>query len=697
MKRNILLRISQEFTRAREKCLAYLSAPVISDRDFCNRLGISPQEKTAYINETRTALSNNNLAPFSVLTRGRGEWEKIITCEERAALESEAQAFKDHRFSLLGSGPVKIDYNLDAAGFEGYRYAMKPKEEKRDLQRKAIKSLADSLKIACDIDSYEPIDWHRDFKSGYRWADNVPFVAIRYGDTPGADVVMPWELSRFYHAVRLGQAYRVTRDESYAREIILEILDWIAANRFKFGVNWYCSMDIAFRASNWTVALGLIHDSPLLSDDFLFFVMKSIFRHSSFIRTHLERQGAATANHYISDLAGLFFTNTVFPRLPQAAAYRDFAQKELESEIIRQVCTDGGDFERSSAYHWLVSTIFLYCAMLGRKQGRGFSDPYLRRLRDMFSMLRAVFCSHGFLPRYGDNDSGRFIVFEMPRRNDLRRDFVLPLAEWFFGDEKGCFAADADTSPLAWLSEKPSRPQPVVAAWRTRPSSIFRESGVAALRNDSVEVVCVLAPEAQTWPTAHSHNDFLSCEIAFEGKSFVVDNGSYVYTPLPRLRNLFRSRASHNVIVIPDAPMDAWPEGQKGVFIGFNNGRTKVIHYEPQQLIAEHACGDYVYRRELRIEEAALRARDSVQCPGKTLGGAYIAWHLHPAVDVETIDERTIRLRRSGSRYRLGIDNAVLRKEKDFYSPEYGRKEPSWVIIAALVDTHASWSILKEN
>ena len=50
----------------------------------------------------------------------------------------------------------------------------------------------------------------------------------------------------------------------------------------------------------------------------------------------------------------------------------------------------------------------------------------------------------------------------------------------------------------------------------------------------------------------HKHNDLLSFEYHVDGTPLIVDPGSYVYTSNPDARNLFRSTASHNTLIIDD-------------------------------------------------------------------------------------------------------------------------------------------------
>ena len=109
-------------------------------------------------------------------------------------------------------------------------------------------------------DGYRPIDWYLDPIRGLRFPRGVVREAfdletMRPGD---ADIKLPWELARCQHWPLLGQAYRLTGDERFAVEIAREMGDFIEANPIGTAVNWSCTMDVALRAANWTLALELI-------------------------------------------------------------------------------------------------------------------------------------------------------------------------------------------------------------------------------------------------------------------------------------------------------------------------------------------------------------------------------------------------------------------------------------------------------
>src|SRR5262249_4753212 len=128
------------------------------------------------------------------------------------------QNFLDHRFDLLGSGWVEVKHGLACRGTEGNRYyyngpLLTPDDDGQWLQRRInAANLAESQRIWWLITKpYSPIDWHLDFKSGYRWRDSTWHHDIRYGHRSGIDVKVPWELARMQHLPMLAHACALAR------------------------------------------------------------------------------------------------------------------------------------------------------------------------------------------------------------------------------------------------------------------------------------------------------------------------------------------------------------------------------------------------------------------------------------------------------------------------------------------------------
>ncbi|NQE52327.1 hypothetical protein C5S29_01940, partial [ANME-1 cluster archaeon GoMg3.2] len=141
----------------------------------------------------------------------------------------------------------------------------------------------------------EEIDWHLDFKTGFRWNPKTCYLGTRKHATldDDSDVKVPWELSRCQHFVTLGKAYWYIKEskidgEKYAREFVNQIRDWIDANPVELGVNWACTMDVAIRAVNWIWGYYFFCDSPSLTNEFKIKFFKSLFLHGRHIINNLE-------------------------------------------------------------------------------------------------------------------------------------------------------------------------------------------------------------------------------------------------------------------------------------------------------------------------------------------------------------------------------------------------------------------------
>ena len=175
----------------------------------------------------------------------------------------------NHRFDLLGSGWVNVSYGQIYSGLEGYQYDFTTTQEK--ISKRINKSnIHHSLIVWQLIDKdYVPIDWQVDFKSGYRWSETCWSQDVSVGHLPGVDIKVPWELARLQHLPQIAIAYVLSKkhmnifenSEVYLKEFCNVVLDFIANNPPRFGVNWRSSMDVGIRAVNILVAYDIFQDA----------------------------------------------------------------------------------------------------------------------------------------------------------------------------------------------------------------------------------------------------------------------------------------------------------------------------------------------------------------------------------------------------------------------------------------------------
>ncbi len=366
-----------------------------------------------------------------------------------------------HRFDLLGSGWTRVEHGMTCFGFAGHRYG--PDETPRiDAAGDWLKgrvtepNLRDAQRIwqLVDVD-YTPIDWHIDFKSGYRWSETRWYRDVKYGHFPGVDVKVPWELARMQHLPRLALTYLCLSGEKNQQDMPLrirrefrnQVLDFIATNPPGFGVNWACTMDVAIRVANWLTAYDLFQASGVQWDDeFDRQFCQSVYEHGSHIFRNLEWSAALRSNHYLADIVGLLFVAAYLPSTPETDTWLSFAVREMIAEVQGQFTADGANFEASTSYHRLSAEMVAYgtalvialgpekkaamhraydvrvplrgrlklppLAEFGLANGTGvspFPPWYVERLRRMAEFVICVTKPNGRIHQVGDNDSGRFL------------------------------------------------------------------------------------------------------------------------------------------------------------------------------------------------------------------------------------------------------------------------------------------------
>jgi hypothetical protein len=375
------------------------------------------------------------------------------------------QHYLDHRFNLLGSGWVQVKYGMSCQGLEGINYEMSQavKIDPRGqwlVGRINDSNLANSQAVWRLVDNdYTPIDWQLDFKSGYRWSEFTWYKDIKYGQT-GADVKVPWELSRMQHLSQLAWAFHLStigeqlflQPEVYAGEFRNQVLDFIATNPPRFGVNWHSTMDVAIRVANWLMTYDLFNILGVDYDtEFTKIFIRSIYEHGEHISNNLEWKTEPRNNHYLANLAGLLFAAAYLKSTPMVKCWLAFAVQELLNEVSSQFYPEGTNVEASTAYHRLAAEIVVYATALvlglsedkkqtlrtydyrlhkakpplapapnpmylsaDKKIRSPFPAWYFERLQKMAEFTDHITKPDGHVPQIGDNDSGRFFKFQVP-------------------------------------------------------------------------------------------------------------------------------------------------------------------------------------------------------------------------------------------------------------------------------------------
>lgn len=526
-----------------------------------------------------------------------------ISSEDTDLILFAAEQALRHEFDLLGSGPVKLD----------------------------------------------PIDWHTDFKCGARWKKGF-YKEIQ---TPkGADIKMPWELSRCQHLLWLGEAYLLTQEKKYAQEITDEINWWIDDNPLMYTVNWKCAMDVAFRAVNWLFALNMIADYEGFDNRFAEKVTHSLWQHGFFIRNNLERVIPYSNNHYTSDLVGLLYLGKLFEMTRKGRRWSRFALKEYYKEICQQVLPSGVHYERSVSYHRMMTEMLSYPVYMLKRVGITVPQEVMERISNMYAYIANYTKPNGLAPLIADNDDGRFVPF-------LQRDF----------------------RKHGYLNDTYSVENRIVAAGMqplfctlTKGSKLYEDAGVAVIRQDDDYLFVNHGgysknpKESDTIIGTHTHNDLLSFELNLGGKDIIVDAGTYLYTSSDSDRNAFRSTSKHNTIVVDD-------EEQNGFAVAFalkrNVRKGKLKRVEKSSIEGDYTTikGQMNHQRRFAFTNGELIIIDKLTKAGE---GHSAKLYFHFAKGIKPFVEDKELALDNGMKITFSIHPSQLEVMDDTLSPSFG-------------------------
>lgn len=467
----------------------------------------------------------------------------------------------------LKYGKVKVNkvdilnnVNQLLGNFENFKDNLKNFREANDILLLADKTIAHEFDyLGSNYVKLNPIDWHFDFKSGYKWPNNKFYMDYKLIMSENdSDVKVPWELSRCHHLLWLGEAYLITKDNKYAKEIIDQIYDWIDKNSLMYSINWTCSMEVAIRSVNWLYAVNMISSSPMLSHSFLEIFYLSLKEHGFFIYNNLEKTFPFSTNHYAANICGLLFLGQLFKNTSYGNKWWKYGISEFFSEVRTQVLPSGVHFEKSISYHRLMTEMFSYTYLMLKRLNEHIPLDIELIIRNMFDFIGNYIKPNGHAPLIGDDDNGRFLPFMKYTFSDHR--YLLSIAtiiykDGFFKYKSGKYFLDnyfilGRNSLNEFNHVKkvnyPNKSQP------------YFDAGFYIVRNNETYLFINNSGLSRYPETSrnnngsHTHADLLSFVLVIKNVDVFIDPGTYTYTGSFIDRNEFRSTRKHNTITIDE-------------------------------------------------------------------------------------------------------------------------------------------------
>ena len=438
--------------------------------------------------------------------------------------------------------------------------------------------------LGFEVQTDVPPRWFRNYVQGGEWqASPAQRLDYRRGDVAGG-VRYCWELNRHGYFLTLAQAWFLTRDDRFAKRLLVDWLDWITHNPPRFGVNWTSMLECALRIHSWSWSLWFLAECHLLSEQNLQPILGSLWQQTAEISMNLS-VGSSANNHLIGEAAGMWTFSCLFPTARQSNRWMHTGYRVLSHEIPRQITPDGVTVEQAFHYQVFVMEMALHAESISRRIGMAFPEEYAQRMRASAQFLRAIADSAGHVPHIGDNDDAEVLPF-YPMETGAEATMVDTVRALYDRDPPVTLKAALLSAQLTSGGQREQR---------AIPSHLFARGGYGVLRNEEGTRIAVIDCGRLGWGSiaAHAHADALSLTLSVDGQPVLVDAGTYCYHDEPGWRNAFRSTRYHNTVCV-----DGKDQSELlGAFLWGARAQVRIHHWHTSPLVDMLCASHDGYRR----------------------------------------------------------------------------------------------------
>jgi hypothetical protein len=399
-------------------------------------------------------------------------------------------------------------------------------------------------------------DWHREPISGQRVALKhwKHFDELDSTDIGNRKVL--WELNRHQHFFTLGLAYLGTGDERFAKTFARHLKTWMEQNPPGMGINWSSSLEVAFRAMSWIWAFHFFKDSEHFTPELFREACVYLYLHGRHIERYLSKYYSPNT-HLTGEGLGLYYLGTQLPFFKRSKEWRRLGENILISEAEKQICADGVYFEQSTWYQKYTVDFYTQFLILRSLQPDAKIAPPIEevrsRVQSALDFLMHITMPDGRTPLIGDDDGGRVLPLTTDKPDDFRGS--LATASVIFERTDYKFVGGRVNEQLLWLLGTEGV-ETYTRSCETEPrsgSNAFPNGGYFVMRDGWTDVdnyLIVDCGDVGSLSGGHGHADALSIELAIQGRTLLVDSGTYTYSESPELRDYFRTTNAHNTLVV---------------------------------------------------------------------------------------------------------------------------------------------------
>ncbi len=481
------------------------------------------------------------------------------------------------------------------------------------------------------------------------WQRGHPFLDLNGAN--GLDIRLAWEAARLQDlAATMLQAHGEGDKTGQRRALACakdNLLGWLKNNPFPKGPHYLSAMECGLRIPVFFYALKLL--APLANEEKQQ-LLQAIWQHGWWIAHRLSLY-SSLGNHTVCESLGLVFAGAIFLPTEQGKQWLRTGIRLLEQELTHQVLPDGGPIEQAIKYHRFVLDAYWLALTFLTHNGLYDCSGWRERLRLGEQFLQAFSVGPDTLLPIGDSDDGHIIAPGL----------------------------------------SPVRESPPPPTWSVK---TFPATGYTVIRGRQGWLLTFdHGPLGMPPFYAHGHADALAVTLSVNGRTILVDPGTYRYNGVPEWRRYFKGTRAHNTVTVDGLDQAV----QETSFIWSHPYRATLINTQETAqgifLAAQHdgytrlAAPVYHQRRLFVSPDNYLLIHDTFR--GQGTHTFELNYHFHPEAVVQpcqqgwevSLGEVKVFLRLwAATHFRLfcGQEQPLL----GWYSATYGQKVPCPVLSA---------------
>jgi len=417
------------------------------------------------------------------------------------------------------------------------------------------------------------------FGINYSKIDLSPKHELRHWSQPTApfsgaenkDIKFIWESARFSWAIKLAQAFYLSKEEKYAKFFWEKYGEFSKANPLNLGPNWESAQEVALRLIALIISINLIKDAKSSNIERKTDLFKSIADHADRIPPTISYAKAQNNNHLISEAVGLFTAGIFLPEHPHASKWKRLGLKWFHDAVNNQISEYGEYIQHSNNYHRLMLTLALWMKVLLQNGGQKMSSQTHAKLSNASKWLMCQLDPiSGQVPNLGHNDGSLILPFCPTPYEDYRP--ILQAASRVFLDEPAFDPGPWDDL-CAWLgvSIKEKR--------KKAPSFLINSSAPRIGNSDAWGSL-----RTARFTSRPAHADQLHVDLWYRGHNIALDAGTFQYNALPPWDNGLAQTLVHNTLMVNEKNQMF----QAGRFLWLDWAQSHIVDQNDNLICAEH-------------------------------------------------------------------------------------------------------------